>query len=140
MADVTKNMKPDVEGAQVAATPPRWRGIAIGILVALLAFGAWSIWSAVRKGQEVERWERVAEVTSLRDDTIDRTWTNAPADAMTAIARDQHVEKLEALLAKEGESSQVAPHCSFRAANAARAAGPSAAYWTPSHDALNAAW
>lgn len=110
MADVTKNMKPDVEGAQVAATPPRWRGIAIGILVALLAFGAWSIWSAVRKGQEVERWERVAEVTSLRDDTIDRTWANAPADAMTAIARDQHVEKLEALLAKEGESSPVAPH------------------------------
>ena len=110
MADVTKNMKPDVEGTHVPATAPRWRGIAIGVLVALLAFGAWSVWSAVRKGQEVERWERVAEVTSLRDDTIERAWANAPVDAMTAIARDQHVEKLEALLAKEGESSPVAPH------------------------------
>lgn len=110
MADETNKMKPDVEGAHALTTAPRWRGIAIGVLVALLAFGAWSVWSAVRKGQEVERWERVAEVTSLRDDTLERTWVAAPSDAMTAIARDQHVVKLEELLAKEGESSKVAPH------------------------------
>lgn len=110
MADETKNMKPDVEGAHVPATAPRWRGIAIGVLLGLLGFGAWSVWSAVRKGQEVERWERVADVTSLRDDASERTWTVAPSDAMTAIARDQHVEKLEALLAAEGGSPAVAAH------------------------------
>jgi len=110
MADETKKLKPDVQGTLVPATAPRWRGIAIGVLLALLAFGAWSVWSAVRKGQEVERWERLAEVTGLREDTADRLWVAAPSDAMTAIARDQHVEKLEALLAKEGESSKVAPH------------------------------
>ena len=110
MADETKNLKPDVDGALLPASAPRWRGIAIGVLLALLAFGAWSVWSAVRKGQEVERWERLADVTSLREEAFERAWTNAPSDAMTAIARDQHVEKLEALLAKEGESSKVAPH------------------------------
>ncbi len=110
MADETKNLKPDVEGALVPATAPRWRGVAIGVLLALLAFGAWSVWKAVRTGQEVERWERLADVTSLREDAFERAWAAAPSDAMTAIARDQHIEKLEALLAKEGESSKVAPH------------------------------
>src|SRR5262245_39192929 len=88
-----------------------------GVLVLALAGTAWWVLGNVKKGRATDRWQRLADVESPRADLSARTWLEVPMTADAARAKREHVEKLEALLAEEGDDPAFAAHVRALLAN-----------------------
>ena len=92
--------KPEIApGVFASADPRKWRLAAAGVLLALLAAGAFFVWKGVKQGQDTDRWERLSAITDVRDDGSNDLGANSsPVDVMS---RDEYIRRLEDFIAKE---------------------------------------
>lgn len=108
--------KPEIApGVFASADPKKWRLAAVGVLVALLAGGAYFVWRGVKQGQDADRWERLAAITDLRDDGVaDFGASSSPVDVLS---RDEYIRRLEDFIAKEAPDAAATIHAHALVAN-----------------------
>ena len=109
--------KPEIApGVFAPASSKNWRLVAAGVLVALLLGGAFAVWKSVQQGQNADRWERLAAITDVRDDSIIDVGIGAQA-AVDMLARDDYIKKLEEFIAKEPADAAATIHAHSMIAN-----------------------
>ena len=103
-------------GVFASVDTKKWRWLAIGALVALLAGGAVAVWRGVEQGQNAERWARLATITDAHDDMMNDLGSNS-GSLVDSIARDGHIKELEAFIAKEPADAPATIHAHSMVAN-----------------------
>ncbi len=109
--------KPEIApGVFTPENSGKWKLAAAGVLVALLGGGAFAVWKSVQHGQNADRWERLATITDVRDDSVGDVETGA-ALAVDVLARDDYIGKLEDFIAKEDPDAAATIHAHSMVAN-----------------------
>lgn len=106
----SNEQKPEVApGVFASVNSKSWRMAAIGVLVAIVAGGAFAVWRGVQKGQNDDRWERLAAITDLHDEPIGEL-AGAASTQVDVLARDEYIKKLEDFVAKEPADAAATLH------------------------------
>jgi cyclophilin family peptidyl-prolyl cis-trans isomerase len=108
---------PETDPTAIVGASKNVRLAVAGVLVLAVAGTAWWIFGHVKEGRSVDRWQRLDDVESARVDLSARTWLEVPMSADAARAKREHVEKLEALLAEDGDDPAFAAHVRALLAN-----------------------
>src|SRR5262245_24111511 len=101
---------PETDPTAIVGASRNVRLAVAGVLVLALAGTAWWVLGHVKQGRATDRWQRLDDVESPRADLGARTWLQVPMDADAARSAREHIEKLEALLAEEGDDATFAAH------------------------------